>query len=91
MGRLGVGSIDIAALWRDFRSAHFSFAYPIAGFFCECFLAAFGKARFLELLRHQEYQDAREFFGDGAIDSVIRNVENALNRETLPAFSSSNG
>lgn len=80
MTRLGIESVDIPALWRDFSSLHSSVSYPVAGLFCARFLAAYGKHTFLELLRHPSYEDARARFGAAHIDFLIHDAENVINR-----------
>lgn len=77
--RLNTKTVDIAALWQNFSSAHFSISYSVAGLFCERFLTTFGKKRFLDFLRHQLYADACTFFGYKTIDCIIRETETMLN------------
>ena len=79
MAELKIKSIDVAALWQNFSSFHFSVSYPVAGLFCERLLTAQGKAALLGLLRHQPYQAARAHFGADIIDLLIQDVESEVN------------
>ncbi len=70
--------ISLRELWENFYAYPSGLTYPLSAFFMEKLLTAFGKDRFMELLKDQSYESARAVCGE-ALEDVIRQTEAIFN------------